>query len=122
MIELDGNESRDTVAALRRAARHGGEQILLLRPALLRLLDRHQAGEVTAAELAALADELEANEEVDFEEGAERLIGSVLFHLSTPELNGDLTADKVRVLRAALDSGDAAALATGAGHEQAADR
>lgn len=99
MVSLSGNEMLLELRAMRAKASADGNQMLLTRSALARLLDRHTAGELTTDELVGLANELEANDEVDYEPEAEEVVASVLFELASPEINGALTADKVRCLR-----------------------
>jgi hypothetical protein len=103
MLTLSGNESRLQVAELRaQAAMRRQGSIVLTREALVRVLERHMSGELTADELTELADELEANDEIDYEPNAEAVIAEVLFELSAPAINGTPTIERSCVLRDSL--------------------
>jgi hypothetical protein len=103
MLRLSGDESRQLVQELRaRAAKAREGNIVLTREALARILERHASGELAAEELMQLANELEANDEIDYEPNAEAIIADVLFELSTPEINGMPTIERSRALRDGL--------------------
>jgi len=67
------------------------ETWLLPTSALVNLLNRFLKGEITAEKMTALADALEMNEAVVYEQPRKDVIADVLFVLSNPEINGPIT-------------------------------
>jgi hypothetical protein len=80
----------------------GSNQWLLTKSALVHLLNRFIAGEVESADVFALTNALEMNESILYEPPFETAIADALFLLSTPEVNGVLTAKTASSLIEAL--------------------
>ncbi|HEX7492002.1 MAG TPA: hypothetical protein VF337_09905 [Candidatus Limnocylindrales bacterium] len=69
-------------------------------------LDRFIRDEVTASEIAAWAEALEARDDVGFEPASESTLKDLIFTgLSHPELNGELTRDSARLWKSRLSDG-----------------
>jgi hypothetical protein len=66
--------------------------------ALVNLLQRYLADEIAAKDIETLADALEMNEIVVYEQTHEEIIAETLFILSTPEINGRLTHSIAKTL------------------------
>ena len=65
---------------------------------LVNLLGRFLTGEISAENLETLADALEMNEAVVYEQSREEIIADALFVLSNPAINEAITADIVTTL------------------------
>lgn len=64
----------------------------------------HQDGLIDSAQLQAWAECLEMNDYVEYEAGAEATIADILFRLSTPSINEQISASLVATFRTALRS------------------
>ncbi len=91
-IKLTGNEDAREIFRLRTA---GDKVFLVSRKTLLRLIERFVGGEVDAKQVEGYADAVEVMDDVENEDGYEELIATILFQLSSPEINGSLTPDEV---------------------------
>jgi hypothetical protein len=78
------------------------ELVVLTAADALDVLDRFDRGYVEADECAAWAETLEGRDDVGLEAGHEEGLKSLLFEISTPEINGPLTHDSVGRWRARL--------------------
>ena len=70
---------------------HLGAPVLVIRKTLHSVLSRFMSGDVNASDIYSWANQLEARDEVEFETGFEAIIADVIFCLSSPEINGQLT-------------------------------
>jgi hypothetical protein len=96
MKTINGQEDlNELLAAVQTAAK---EIWLLPASALVNLLSRFSKGEMTAEEMTGLADALEMNEAVIYEQSHKEHIADVLFILSNPEINGAITPLSVTTL------------------------
>jgi len=66
--------------------------------ALVNLLNRFLTGEIVANDIETLADALEMNESVTYEETRKQIIADTLFVLSNPEINGFLNPANAKTL------------------------
>jgi hypothetical protein len=80
--------------------------IILTRNALSTALERSILGEVDQSALVGWANLLECNDLVKYEEKFEKLISTIIFYISTPEINGQLSADNCRKYVEQLKSGE----------------
>lgn len=72
------------------------------------LLERFQRSEVNPEDLQEWADAIEGrNDLVDYENPFSEVIAEVLFQLSTPEINGELTSQKAKELIETLNAAEA---------------
>jgi hypothetical protein len=78
-----------------RAARLRGEQYILSREAVEKILKSFLAGELSKEALAEWAEFFDANEDVDFE--PERLV-DIVFEMSSPEINEWMDDERARDL------------------------
>lgn len=101
---LVGTESAGEIHRLLAEARADDRRLLLTRAALGRALALWLARNGAAAELIAIADALEAADEVDCEPGTEELVADVLFQLATPEINAPVEPQTVRALLERLEA------------------
>ncbi len=67
--------------------------IVLTLSDIRKVLAKFVDGQIGKIELYQWADILELNEYVDYEEGKENEIASLLFQLASPEINGEITID-----------------------------
>lgn len=96
MQAISGHEELSELLAKLRASI--AEPWLLSSSALVHLLNRFLTGEITAEDVETLADALEMNEAVTYEQPHGQIIADVLFVLSNPEINGPLTQANVTTL------------------------
>jgi len=61
---------------------------------LAALLERYVSGEISSAQMVAIADALEVNESVSVEGPLSSLINGLLFEIANPEINGALDASR----------------------------
>jgi len=54
--------------------------------------------EISAAELSTWADKLEMREDLDYEDGRNKEIATVLLNLSSPEINQPITKENIQKL------------------------
>ena len=73
--------------------------LILTKEDFLRIIDRFLAGQITAAQLQEWAENLEAREDVAFDEKEEELLDNVSFRIATPFINVPLTEESVRKIR-----------------------
>lgn len=95
---LLGTETADSLDALFRE-RDGVEEILLTKTALLALLDRFLASELSASELEAIAETLDANDSISFDDNHRQALVDAIFALSSSEINGPVTKERVLEVR-----------------------
>jgi hypothetical protein len=93
MRHLTGLES---IAEIREAFRNNSF-LMLSATALCTLLSKFVAGDVSTATIVELTGEFE-HERVIYESGKEKLIAEILFEVSTPEINGELSANRSKEL------------------------
>ena len=72
------------------------ESFLVEQLTIRSLLGRFLDEKITAEELSQFAELLDGNEAVDYESEQREIIADVLFDLSSPEINGEITHEKVR--------------------------
>lgn len=84
------------------AAKSNGEMLLLSRSEVIALLSDYEAGAISAETVSEWAEFFDGNEDVEFEPEAEGLLPDILFELASPEINGDLTADRAKSLKMLL--------------------
>ena len=77
----------------------GAPLLLLTKADLFRVIDRFLAGQISAAQLQAWAENLEVREDVAFDEREAELIDGILFRIATPMINEPLTHDVVQRMR-----------------------
>ena len=106
LIDLDGD-----FLELLRAAQVGSPDggagsrppAVILAPADLdRVLELYENRSISAGQLREWAELMEMNDVLDYSSGSEGLVADVLFLLSTPEINGPVSADRVRRMRLLL--------------------
>ena len=97
-----GYETKDELERLWRSAR-SASGLLLSRAALEAFLTRFVDGELSPDDMVAIGDVLEC-EHVAREPGFEAVMGTILFEISSPEINGRLDARRTRELIAMLRS------------------
>lgn len=100
MNKLTGRESIDQLIESCRC----GSGVTLTISALITLLERFQAGYVDGRFIQQAANELE-NDGVVYDVKCEKIIASVLFELSSPEINGMLSKQKCNKLLSMLAIG-----------------
>jgi len=88
MLELTGTERAEEIHSLRQAK--SGQELMVSRNAIIRVLERFAAGHITAKEVEDWADSLEAMDGVQYEDGHQDTIAEVLFQLGAPEINAPL--------------------------------
>jgi len=85
----------DRIAAAEAFSNDGEHDLVQLRLGdVVRVLRRFGQGVLSAGDVEAWADALEMREDVDYDSD----VGESLFILSTPSINGELTADKAELL------------------------
>jgi hypothetical protein len=94
---ITGEESTDQLIKLRS---EGSAKILTME-ALICFLERFQFGSVGTDFLEFVANEME-NEHVDYEPGKEQAIATVLFEISSSEINGRITLARSKELLSQL--------------------
>jgi len=67
----------------------------LTRKDIIEKIDQCLDNELTKEDLEKWADFSELNENYEYEAGYEKLIADVLFHLSSPDINGELTIERL---------------------------
>lgn len=67
-----------------------------------RALRRYEEGLLSGEQLQEWAEILEMNDHVEYERDAEQAVASLLFSLSSPEINEPITRAVVRRMRASL--------------------
>lgn len=87
----------DLMAELRQILA-SGKTHLLTRDALSQIIQRCILGDITSETLTEWANGAEMRDEIDYEIGVEAHIADVMFELSTPEINGDLSVAKLQAL------------------------
>ena len=83
---------------------HGS--VVLNTSALRVMLEAFNLGRLDAKSVEQIADELE-RDSVVYETGKEVLIASILFDLSSPEINGKLTSERCTQILATLKNANA---------------
>jgi hypothetical protein len=73
--------------------------VILKKEHLLRILERFLADEISAAQLQEWAENLEAREDVAFDEKEDTLLDGVFFRIATPSINEPLTKELVGRMR-----------------------
>ena len=89
MYILSGSESADNI----RQVIHEHGLAMLSVACVGVLLKKFSSGQLDAATILQIADELE-NDAVIYERGKEEIIATILFELSSPEVNGPLTLQR----------------------------
>jgi hypothetical protein len=69
---------------------------------MVSVLDRYLGGEVTSQQLEGWAEALTGRSDIGLQPGAEELLKQLLFEISTPEINFEITASQVSVWRRQL--------------------
>lgn len=77
----------------------GAPLLVLTKSDFLHVLDRYLAGQISTSELQEWAENLEARDDVAFDEKDKELLDDIFFRIATPEVNGSLTQDVVRRMR-----------------------
>jgi hypothetical protein len=68
---------------------------ILTRKDIVEKIDQCISGLLTKEDLENWADHFELNENFEYESKYEKIIADVLFHLSSPDINGDLTVERL---------------------------
>jgi hypothetical protein len=70
---------------------HSSVPIVVIRKTLHTVLSRFMSGDLNATDIYSWANQLEGRDEVQYETGFEGTIADIIFCLSSPEINGQLT-------------------------------
>ncbi|WP_033287534.1 hypothetical protein [Amycolatopsis jejuensis] len=88
---------QEAVSALAGFSPFDGEEVLDLTRADARLvLNRYLDGSLSADDLHEWADAIEVREDLGREEGCEEVLGTLLYQLANPVLEGEITPERVR--------------------------
>jgi hypothetical protein len=74
---------------------------------LITVLDRFLAGEISPEELEDWAERLECRDDITFEEADSERMRDLLFRLSSPAINDELTLDTIAQMKGKLTEGGA---------------
>lgn len=69
---------------------------------MINILERYLGGELTPEQLEAWADAVEGRDDIDLEPRAEEQLKQLLFEISTPEINFEITPGQASVWRRQL--------------------
>lgn len=101
---MDGSES---VADLERSVLSADVAMIFIpKCAIIRFLDRFLDGELQAADLVRMAEILDVNERVFFDEVDRENLIEVIFDLASPEINGSINIDRVESIKNFLLMGE----------------
>ncbi len=62
------------------------------------VMKKYLDNEISASELSTWADKLEMREDLDYEDGRNKEIATLLFNLSSPEINQPITKENIQKL------------------------
>ena len=83
-----------------------GEPVVEMTSAdMVSVLDRYLGGEVTSQQLEGWAEALVGRSDIGLQPGAEELLKQLLFEISTPEINFEITPSQVSAWRRQLLAG-----------------
>jgi len=87
---------RDAVKVLIEAGKQtiGAPSVSFRAESLALALMRFLKSEVNATDLEQWCEALEGNDAIEYEEGHQQVISSILFEVSSPDINGPLTLEK----------------------------
>ncbi|PIQ77844.1 hypothetical protein COV82_02510 [Candidatus Peregrinibacteria bacterium CG11_big_fil_rev_8_21_14_0_20_46_8] len=78
------------------------DQVLFTRSQLVHIIDQTISGKISKEDLSTWAETLEAQDGIAYEEQYMQKIADILFLLSTPEINGELTNQKLEEYKSRL--------------------
>ena len=83
------------------------EEVLLCiqRAHVVQILDRFDAGRLTADQVTDWADQIEVRDDLGFEEGHHELLRDAIFRLANPNLSEAVTLEVARTIRKQLVDG-----------------
>lgn len=89
ILTITGEEPADTIEKF---AYSSGliEDLKLSRGSIIRFVERYLSGDLSSRDLAKIMEAIDVNERISIEDADPGLVASVVFNLTSPEINGEL--------------------------------